>query len=70
MFYAHHVQRQTHVRVNTSPETNFDSGDYPQKTQFERRTAQKLAQTTSRIVLNCARGCGGFASEGGVLAFG
>ena len=36
--------------------TNFDRGNYPQKTQFERCTAQKFAQTSSRVVMNCARG--------------
>ena len=58
-FYAPRVQRQTHVRVHTSPETSFASGHYPQKTHFERRTAQKLARTTFSVVPNCARGCGG-----------
>ena len=58
-FYAPRVQRQTHIRVHTSSETNFDSVNYPQKMHFERRTTQKLAQTTFRVVTNCARGCGG-----------
>ena len=76
-FYAPRVQRQTHVRVHTSPETTFDSGHYPQKTHFERRTAQKLARTNFRVVPNCARGCGvcifssnSLASEASVLAYG
>ena len=44
---------------------------------FERRTAQKLARTTFRVVPNCARGGGGWiksssslASEASALAFG
>ena len=77
VFYAHRVQRQTHMRVHTSPETNFDSGNYPQKTHFERCTAQKLARATFRVVANCARGCGvciffsnSLASKASVLAYG
>ena len=76
-FYAPRVQRQTHVRVHTSPETSFDSGHYPQKTHFEWCTAQKLARTNFRVVPNCARGCGvcifssnSLASEASVLAYG
>ena len=77
VFYAPRVQRQTHVRVHTSRVTNFAFDTYPRKTHFERRTAQKLAQTTFRVVPNCARGGGGWiksssslASEASALAFG
>ena len=76
-FYAPRVQRQTHVRVHTSRVTNFAFDTYPRKTHFERRTAQKLARTTFRVVPNCARGGGGwiksssrFTSEASALAFG
>ena len=71
------MQRQTHVRVHTSRVTNFAFDTYPRKTHFERRTAQKLARTTFRVVPNCARGGGGWiksssslASEASALAFG
>ena len=40
------------VRIHTSPVNNFDSDNYPQTTHFEQFTAQKLAQTTSRVVVN------------------
>ena len=76
-FYAPCVQRQTHVRVHTSRVTNFAFDTYPRKMHFERRTAQKLARTTFRVVPNCARGGGGWiksssslASEASALAFG
>ena len=76
-FYAPRVQRQTHVRVHTSRVTNFAFDTYPRKMHFERRTAQKLARTTFRVVPNCARGGGGWiksssslASEASALAFG
>ena len=76
-FYAPCVQRQTHRRVHTSRVTNFAFDTYPRKTHFERRTAQKLARTTFRVVPNCARGGGGWiksssslASEASALAFG
>ena len=36
----------------------FGQQNYPHKTHFERRTAQKLARTNFRVVPNCARGCG------------
>ena len=75
-FYAPRVQRQTHVRVHTSRVTNFAFDTYPRKMHFERRTAQKLARTTFRVVPNCARGGGGWiksssslASEASALAF-
>ena len=76
-FYAPHVQRQTHILVHTSRVTNFAFDTYPRKMHFERRTAQKLARTTFRVVPNCARGGGGWiksssslASEASALAFG
>ena len=69
--------RNQYIRVHTSRVTNFAFDTYPRKTHFKRRTAQKLARTTFRVVTNCARGGEGWiksssslASEASALAFG
>jgi len=57
-FYAPRVQRQTHVRVHTSPGTTFDSGHYPQKTHFERRTAKNWPELILGLCPTAPEGVG------------